>query len=193
MENWTQIKHNIQSELAAISDSLEKIEICEPNGCFEVSTDELFSSDTENSILKQKVKDYLGNFDNEVIYTVDLKNCKDYDAINTAFDEAKSKKKGKRAYSKHNNNKSGLLYVGSSQSKYLITRIRNHLGIGSRTVYSLHIKEWLPQALNCTIVIRVFQAKIPNNNIQILKMLEIVEQGLWDAHKPLFGKRSGLL
>lgn len=193
MEDWNQIKYGIQSELAAISKELEKVEIKEPKSIFEVGIEELFSADSMNLILKQKVKDYFSNFDEEVIYTVGLKGCEDYSVINNAFDKAKSSKKGGKAFSKYNNVKSGILYVGSSKSKYLVARMRNHLGIGSRTVYSLHLKDWLPKNLNCTIEIRVFEIHIPNNSIQLVKMLELVEQGLWDVNKPLFGKRSGLL
>ncbi len=193
MGDWLQIKNNLQSELASISALLEDVSISEQATVFEINSKDLFSSDTKNSELKEKVNAHFGFFKGEVIYTFALQGCEDYTAINTAFLEAKTTKRGKRAYSKHNNIRNGLLYVGSSQSIYLVARIKNHLGIGSRTVYSMHIREWLPRDLKCNIVINVSQVNIPNNNIKLVKMLELVEQGLWDANKPLFGKRSGLL
>ncbi len=57
----------------------------------------------------------------------------------------------------------------------------------------MHLKAWLPPELDCSIVIRVLQVQIPDNNIKSVKILELIEQGLWDTNKPLFGKRSGLL
>ncbi len=191
MKDWLEIKNNIQAELVSITKLLDEVRLSEYPIMFEISTKDLLSQVPDD--LKHKIKAYFSNFKKAVIYTVALKGCKDYNAINTAFDKAKSSKIGGRSYSKHNNVEKGLLYVGSSQSKYLVTRMRNHLGLGSRTVYSMHLKEWLPKDLNCIIEIRVFEVHIPNNNIQLVKMLELVEQGLWDANKPLFGKRSGLL
>lgn len=191
MGEWLQIKNNIQSELSSVTNLLDEVRINEYSILFEISTNDLFSKTPDD--LKQKVKAYFHNFKKAIIYTVALKGCEDYNKINTAFDKAKSSKKGGRAYSKYNNVEKGLLYVGSSQSKYLVTRIRNHLGLGSRTVYSMHLKEWLPKDLNSIIEIRVFVVHIPNNNIQLINMLEVIEQGMWDANKPLFGKRSGLL
>lgn len=193
MNGWLQIKNNIQSNLASISKILEEVKALEYTPDFEIPSKDLFSLHPKNSALRERIKAHFSNFQDSVIYTVALKGCEDYKSINTAFSKATSTKKEQRDYSKHNNRQSGLLYVGSSQSKYLVTRVRNHLGIGARKVYSMHIKAWLPPDLDCIIIIRVLQVQIPDNNIKSVKILELVEQGLWDANNPLFGKRNGLL
>lgn len=126
MEEWLQIKNNIQVELSSISELLEEVSIVVPTSDFEITTKQLFSPDADNSELKERIKAHFGNFKDNVIYTVALKGCEDYKAINTAFSKEKSTKKDQRKYSSHNHKQSGLLYVGSSKSKYLVTRMRNH-------------------------------------------------------------------
>lgn len=175
MNEWIDIKNNIQSDLASVSKILEEVKVIEHTPDLEISSKDLFSSDPKNSALRERIKAHFGNFQDSVIYTVALKGCEDYKAIHTAFSKAKSTKKEQRKYSKHNNDQSGLLYVGSSQSKYLVARMQNHLGIGARKVYSMHLKAWLPPELDCTIVIRVLQVQIPNNKIESVNLLELIE------------------
>lgn len=92
MNEWLQIKNNIQSDLASISKILEEVKVIEHTPNFEIPLKDLFSPNPENSELKERIKAHFGNFQDSVIYTVALKGCEDYNAINIEFVKSRTKK-----------------------------------------------------------------------------------------------------
>lgn len=76
----------------------------------------------------------------------------------------------------------GTIYVGSSNS--LKSRINLHLGNSSKKVYSLHLSNWFT---NFEKEIDLEYYFIPT---EYLEITEILENGLWDIKKPLFGKKG---
>jgi hypothetical protein len=112
-----------------------------------------------------------------------------------SFKSAKTEKRGNRAYSKINeqHQSNNCLYVGSSMSKNLITRIRNHFGLGSRSVYSLHFLNWFPKIPKGKLKISLFKVIYPKHDSDILNIPELFKQSLWNINRPMFGKRSGRL
>lgn len=76
----------------------------------------------------------------------------------------------------------GILYVGVSNS--LQKRINQHLGFCSEKVYALHLKKWFHFKDN-NIEIEIYP--VPTNYAELSI---IIENGLWDYYKPLFGKKG---
>ena len=76
----------------------------------------------------------------------------------------------------------GTIYVGSSNS--LKSRINQHLGNSSEKVYSLHLKNWFGEIDN---EIDLEYYIIPK---EYSGLANILENGLWDLKKPLFGKKG---
>jgi len=79
-------------------------------------------------------------------------------------------------------NSNVALYVGSSTTG-LKKRIKEHLGDGSKSTYSLQLKHWFNG--NYKITIKVYDDKISREVIQI------IEDNLSHQLKPAFGKQGG--
>lgn len=153
---------------------------------------------TKNNLeLQNKIKFHCAGIKENLIYTISLRNPLPVQDIQSAI--LKYKRKKIHALSKVNvptkdwDEVGSVLYVGSSKGSNYTTRIKNHLGVGSKGVYSLHLTHWIPEIANAGIVIRTFTLEEPNHEYNNINLLEIIEQGFWDELKPMFGKRSGLL
>jgi hypothetical protein len=143
-------------------------------------------------ILNLNLSELLPITDLPVIYSISNLNNGASQEIYNSFEKAKNEKFNGRAYSKLNLNdtSSNCLYVGTSQGRTFRKRIREHLGFGSASTYSLHMDTWLP--LSANIVIEYFTVSLDSPN-SYYSALELLEQTLWMQEKPMFGKRSGLL
>ncbi len=77
-------------------------------------------------------------------------------------------------------NKSGekCLYVGSSQD--IKKRLKEHLGIQSKTTYALHLSEWWEDK---NITVELYE-------VSNVKEMQLYEDLLWDELKPLLGKHG---
>ncbi len=80
------------------------------------------------------------------------------------------------------NKASSVLYVGSSTTG-LKKRIKEHIGDGSKSTYSLQLKHWFKGSYKITI--KVYDDKISREIIQI------IEDNLSHQLKPAFGKQGG--
>lgn len=147
--------------------------------------------------LREKLNNFFSQFQENIIYNISIETFQETERIQNVFDNYKTKKK--HSLSKINFPSgdwipSGrTLYVGSSKGSNLKTRMKNHFGVGSKTVYSLHLKHWIPEDLKANIIVEIFQVERPENTLININLLELIEQGFWDELKPMFGKRSGLL
>ena len=83
-------------------------------------------------------------------------------------------------YEKINNesNQSKYLYVGSS--KKLRDRLKQHLGLTSKTTFALHLKEWWTDK---KIEIELYEIKDCDN-------MQLYEDLLWQKYKPIFGREG---
>lgn len=147
--------------------------------------------------LQNKVKAFTSGIEENLIYTISLDDPHSVGGIQSAL--IKYKKKKIHALSKVNSatrewlEEGSVLYVGSSKGSNFSTRIKNHLGAGSKGVYSLHLLHWIPAALNSGLTIQTYTVDGPKHIYNNINLLELIEQGFWDDLKPMFGKRSGLL
>jgi hypothetical protein len=147
--------------------------------------------------LKDKMKTFFSQFHKNVIYIISLEKTYDHKHTQALFRNYKNEKihsLSKINYPSQNwRPNSQILYVGSSKASNLNTRMRNHFGVGSKSVYSLHLKHWIKEDFQNNIRVDLFQIDSPENRYQNINLLELIEQGFWDELKPMFGKRSGLL
>jgi hypothetical protein len=81
-----------------------------------------------------------------------------------------------------NRNVTETLYVGRSRT--LRTRLRQHLGAKSKTVYALHLESWAT-AVNDTIAIDFLRFNKQDNLV-----VQAIEDGLWTHLDPVFGKKG---
>ena len=106
----------------------------------------------------------------------------DADLAYRLFYETKVVKKEDRAYPRLNN-RSNVLYVGSSQN--LTLRFKEHLGYGAKGTYAMQLSYWA-QKLKMKINFHCFrfQRDIPS------EVLQAVEDGLWLLLKPMLGRKG---
>lgn len=193
--NFNTIKEN-QLELLSTTQSLL-------NKCFILKLKEVLSiKSSELAVLtkvefRDKLDQFFSQFETSVIYIVSLDTFRKHEKIQSVFEDYKKKKIHSLSKINHpskNWSPNGkVLYVGSSRGSNLKTRMKNHFGVGSKTVYSLHLKHWIPEDLETNIIVELFQIERPVNNSSNINLLELIEQGFWDELRPMFGKRSGLL
>ena len=102
--------------------------------------------------------------------------------VEHAFVKAKARKTRKRAYP-HLNAQGTCLYVGSSRS--LATRFRDHLGFGPKGTYALQLVHWTPAlSLQLEFVCARYAEGTP------AEVIAVLEDSLWDARRPMFGRRG---
>jgi hypothetical protein len=96
--------------------------------------------------------------------------------------KAKARKTRWRAYP-HLNAQRTCLYVGSSRS--LATRLRDHLGFGPKGTYALQLLHWAPPlSLQLEFVCARYAEDTPTEVIAAL------EDTLWEARRPMFGRKG---
>ncbi len=101
--------------------------------------------------------------------------------IEETFSKLKEYKNKKERNCPKLNNASSTLYVGSSTTG-LKKRIKEHIGDGSKSTYSLQLKHWFKG--NYKITIKVYDDEISREIIQI------IEDNLSYQLKPAFGKQG---
>lgn len=106
--------------------------------------------------------------------------------------ENKLKDRGKDRLnvSRFNNTNSDTLYLGSKM-KNPHSRIKQHLGDGYFRTFSLHLNKW-DANLNYELTLQIFKITTKISHEHQRNLVELLEQELWDEHKPIFGKKSGL-
>ena len=75
-------------------------------------------------------------------------------------------------------NQTKCLYVGSS--KKLRDRLKQHIGITSKSTYALHLSEWWK---NKEIEIEIYEVVDFNN-------MQLYEDCLWEKNKPILGREG---
>lgn len=145
--------------------------------------------------LESRIKSNFKNSEDGIIYTIELLDCNQFQEVKKYFKNAKKKNKDGRKYSKVNteNKACKYLYVGSSKGKNLATRMRNHFGLGGKSVYSMHLLYSFPEDVDCKFKISLYKVDMPEQEKNAINLLELYEQELWGKCKPMFGKQSGLL
>lgn len=118
-----------------------------------------------------------------VIYRISI-NSKVVNEIVNEYNEFKNSTKEFKISSFNNETnfkEYKTLYVGSSKS--LISRINQHLGNGSKKVYSLHLKKWIKNVDLVNIELLFLEEKYKD-------VVNEIENGIWDLVKPVFGKKG---
>ncbi|NWL79582.1 hypothetical protein DM872_22285 [Pseudomonas taiwanensis] len=103
--------------------------------------------------------------------------------LHAAFTEAKTSRRGQRAYARQQA-PSATLYVGSSLA--LLDRVKQHLGYGPQGTYALQLCHWLPTALPGSLELHAwrFAPDTPPSIIQA------IEDSLWRRLRPMFGRQG---
>lgn len=104
--------------------------------------------------------------------------------IRAAFMEAKSQEKRDRAYARLNERISRCFYVGSSNN--LPKRIREHLGWGAKSTFSLHLAHWADGFPELMLVLNA--AMYPSDTER--EVLQALEDTLWEKSCPMFGRKG---
>ena len=93
--------------------------------------------------------------------------------------------KNKVSYCKINNiEKTCCLYVGGSRTG-IIPRIKQHFGFANKQIYAMQLARWCK---NTNLEIKLSILSFPKTiNVDIF---QIIEDGLWEINKPLFGKKG---
>jgi len=175
------------AHLIQIAKSLEKIE---PSGnkridfCFadlKNSSDDDLIAKISNSVASEY----------QSIYSFHLNDLDLQSRFYDAFREAKSGKLEARAYARINKKADGkefgnCFYVGSSRNT--LTRIKQHLGLGAKTTYSLHMKYWALE-FKGGFNIQLHKFALAGNQLALLPYVE--DQFAWELN-PMFGRRGSL-
>jgi hypothetical protein len=100
--------------------------------------------------------------------------------IEQTFEDMKRYKATKERACPAINNPSPVMYVGSSTSS-VKNRIKQHLGEGNKSTYSLHLSKWFEGKFRITIK----EYDVPR------EVLQIIEDDISDRLNPAFGKKGG--
>ena len=103
-------------------------------------------------------------------------------SIRSALEQAR---KTAKDYSRINqdHNETNTIYVG--RSKAVRSRLRQHLGAQGQGVFSLHLQRW---ATRIDMDITIFLMSFTNSDDLLV---QAIEDGLWSALKPAFGRKGG--
>lgn len=139
------------------------------------------------SELEKLLNDKKSELQISAIYIIFTDSNFDYNKIKDCYQNAKDDGFQMARSPSENNiaqkiaeNKENCLYVGSSI--HLFERLKTHLE-NPKSTYSLHLKKWFPPEWKLLIeVIKVKDAS--------LEKMQIYEDLLWEAYKPLFGRQG---
>ncbi len=101
-------------------------------------------------------------------------------AVNALKRAKGAKMRNYTTYNKKKDKDSECIYVGKSLSD-IRKRLKDHLGHGSKTTYSLHLNTWWPRSIPLNFTCARY------SNISPL-ILTVLEQTLWKQEQPLFGQ-----
>jgi hypothetical protein len=162
--------------LRQLADKLEELfprdsKIFTCKGAISVNAEENHAS------LVSKIKSFCDR-DHVYVYFIEVQD-KDIDHVFAEY--GKARKNIDRALPRINS-QSSTLYVGSSRTN-LVSRIKQHLGLTkSKGTYALHMIHVVPE-LNFKVTVLKFKKITPSP-------LQIYEDSLHEALKPMFGRRG---
>jgi hypothetical protein len=189
------IVEGVEKHIARTKEFLEKLK----------SGSEIFSAPPVTLSFSKLNKDYpdpvkkadYSEFDplrgiKQAIYIVSTSD--DKNVVRKKFDDAKHDldKSGEKGYlcrlNKDNFDAAApsgelCLYVGSSLS--IVSRVKEHWGIVNPTTYAMHLKDWLLKGNDNEVVIEIWP--VPD---EYAKYIQIIEDGLWQRYKPVFGRQG---
>ncbi|SFJ49802.1 hypothetical protein [Olleya namhaensis] len=174
--------NKLKSDLKEVSISLSQTIV--------FNSSEFRSSEILNSKIK---KINLNKF--PLIYTIELKQQNILPNLLNNFEEfheqnkLKTKNKDRVNVSKYNKTNSSFLYVGSSITDFY-SRIKNHFGTRGTRVYSMHLSKW-DNNISYDLIINTYEIKSSNKMATEQKLIELIEQQVWELLQPNFGKKSG--
>ena len=167
------------ARLQGLADAACRSQVTQSNGWTitpEHLTDRTLAESLIEAIRHWRIKDQKAAYFIEVDTRIDLSR------IQLAFDAAKKKDKGSRAYCRLNDARH-CLYVGRSDE--LPTRIWQHLGYGHGKTYALQLSHWAQPLRLC---FELHCAQYPRDTEG--DVLQAIEDQLWDEKKPMFGRRG---
>src|SRR5579859_4371918 len=97
------------------------------------------------------------------------------------FKKARLKSKDYSRINSHHKS-TRTLYVGRSQK--FRQRLRQHLGAGSRGIYSLHLQRWAIR------IIRTLEIHYLRFDGEDDLLIQAIEDGIWLSLKPAFGRKG---
>jgi hypothetical protein len=166
------IKHSIE-ELELAKFDLEK--------CLKIKS-KLFKFNTHDLSLNyfnEKISPNI-NGDKHVIYIIKINRTYDLTKVLNKYKSSDANVKFPQINKKNFN--SEVLYVGSVQNNFK-GRVKQHLGFGSKSTYSLKLAKWAKKE-KLDIVIEYFVLENTNSKIT----LRLIENILANILKPQFGK-----
>lgn len=143
----------------------------------------LYSSDLCEKYLHENILSKINN-DNQVIYIIKTKGGANL--IEVLSEYKSSNAKIKLPQINKGNYNSEVLYVGSVQKNFR-DRIKQHLGFGSMSTYSLKLSKWTKKE-KLDFVIKYYVLGKTNSEIT----LKLIENNLANILKPQFGKYEKL-
>ena len=131
-----------------------------------------------NKVL-EKIEDVENN--KNIIYVITTNEKLSYKTIENAKEKWKNKgyamfRINEENIKSYKANSLKYLYVGSSQE--VKTRLKQHLGFGAMSTYSLHLNKWW---VNKKINITLYEVNSVEN-------MQLFEDLLWKKYKPFLGK-----
>jgi hypothetical protein len=187
---------NLQDILSDTEDYLDKLKSdLKAVNISKSQTIQFNSVEFRNSeILNSKIKKINRN-EFPLIYTIELKQKKILPNLLQNFEhfheqkKLKIKNKDRVNVSKYNKTNSSFLYVGSSMTDFY-SRIKNHFGTRGKRVYSMHLSKW-DNNIIYDLIINTYEIKSSNETLTDQKLIELIEQQVWELLQPNFGKKSG--
>ena len=173
--------------LRKLADNIEKIQLSKT---ISIQFDFSEFKQSSDASLKEKINEKVGA-DFHSIYSFHLSNLDSANKFYEAFKNAKKNKIDGRAYARLNEESDeqkfdDCLYVGSSRKTD--TRLKQHIGLGAKATYSLHLKHWA-SGFDGGFEIYVHEFELDSEKLKLLPYLE--DQFAWELN-PMFGRRGSL-
>ncbi len=184
--NTQQIIGNAKNSIGDLLDKISSIDL-KPFGEIIVFN----SSEFNNIEAFRKSISKIKKPQHPIVYIIKIINPTKRQELLKLFDRFHNNEK--ICFSRRNRNitDNDILYVGSSTTDFNM-RIRNHFGLQSPSVYSLHLSRW-DNKLDYDISLHLYEVISKSSNGRVERpIVEIIEQQIWDTLNPLFGKKSGL-
>jgi hypothetical protein len=181
MQDLDYIKQYAINNLEELSQQIRMIQLLDKK----IITFDIQNIASENIKIIDEIKKWEKSNGEKYIYIFELSSEINSEQVHRNFKSAKDNNFKERAYARINGNLSKILYVGSTTKSKFHSRVKQHLGFGTKRTFALHIDFWRENLKGKINLICLKFDKTTND-----KLIQTIEDSYWSKNLPMFGRQG---
>jgi len=181
MQDLDYMKKYTINNLEELSKQIQTIQLLDKK----IITFDIQNIESENIKIINEIKNWENSNEGKYIYIFEISNEINAEQVYKNFKHSKDNKIEERAYARINDNISRILYVGSTTKSKFYSRVKQHLGFGTKGTFALHVNFWRENLKGKINLICLKFDKTTHN-----KLIQTIEDSYWSKNLPMFGRQG---